>query len=148
MSEGSFVQSTSVGLVLARRLVDAACAAAAERGLALAIVVVDAAGHPVLSARMDGAQLCAMPLAADKAYTAAACGLPTAAWAERTQPGAGDWGLNTALGGRLIAFAGGLALYSGRAIVGGIGVSGAKAHDDAQVAQAAATAVGLSTTAS
>jgi uncharacterized protein GlcG (DUF336 family) len=112
-------------------------------GLAIAAAVVDSGGQLVEAVRMDGAQLCAMPLAMDKAYTAVACGLPTAAWATRTQPGQADWGLNTALGGRLIAFAGGVPLYSESILVGGLGISGAAAHQDQAVAEAAVSAIGM-----
>jgi uncharacterized protein GlcG (DUF336 family) len=137
------VRRADAGLDLARALVEAARAEATRLGLAIAAVVVDSGGQLVEAVRMDGAQLCAMPLAMDKAYTSVACGLPTAAWAKRTQPGQADWGLNTALGGRLIAFAGGAPLYSGAHLVGGLGISGAAAHLDEAVANAAVSALGL-----
>jgi glc operon protein GlcG len=137
------IRKADVGLDLARALVEAARAEADRLGLAIAAAVVDSGGQLVEAVRMDGAQLCAMPLAMDKAYTAVACGLPTAAWATRTQPGQADWGLNTALGGRLIAFAGGIPLYSGSILVGGLGISGAAAHQDEAVAEAAVSALGL-----
>jgi glc operon protein GlcG len=137
------IRKADVGLDLARALVEAARAEANRLGLAIAAAVVDSGGQLVEAVRMDGAQLCAMPLAMDKAYTAVACGLPTAAWATRTQPGQADWGLNTALGGRLIAFAGGIPLYSGSILVGGLGISGAAAHQDEAVAEAAVSALGM-----
>lgn len=99
MERQGLVQRADVGLVHARALVESARAEAVRLGLAISAAVVDSGGQLVEAVRMDGAQLCAMPLAMDKAYTAVACGLPTAAWAKRTQPGQTDWGLNTALGG-------------------------------------------------
>ncbi|MBS0394450.1 MAG: heme-binding protein [Proteobacteria bacterium] len=137
------VHRVEVGLAAARTLVDAAIETARSRGVALAFVVVDGAGAIVEAVRMDGAQVCAMPLAIDKAYTAVACGLPTAAWSARTQPGQADWGLNTALAGRLVAFAGGVPLYLDGRLAGGLGVSGAPAHVDQAVAEAAAAKAGF-----
>lgn len=137
------VTKKDVALETALALIQAASMEAARLGLAIAAAVVDSGGQIVASLRMDGAQLCAMPLAIDKAYTAVACGLPTAAWAERTQPGKGDWGLSTTLGGRFIAFGGGVPLFDSSALVGGLGVSGAAAQDDVAVATAAVARVGL-----
>ena len=65
----------------------------------MGLAVVDTAGGVVASARMDGAQLIAVDLATDKAYTAVAFGQPTEAWSDSTQPGGADWGLSTTLGG-------------------------------------------------
>ena len=138
-----FVTKKDVGLDTALALIQAASEEAARLGLAISAAVVDSGGQIVASLRMDGAQLCAMPLAIDKAYTAVACGLPTAAWAERTQPGKRDWGLSTALGGRFIAFGGGIPLFVSSKLVGGLGVSGAAASDDVSVATAAVARVGL-----
>lgn len=137
------VSKADVGLELARSLIEASRTEAAQRGLAIAAAVVDSGGQLVASLRMDGAQLCAMTLAIDKAYTAVACGLPTAVWSERTRPGNPDWGLSTALGGRFIAFGGGLPLYASSNLVGGLGVSGAAASDDESIAAAAVTSMGL-----
>src|SRR5665213_1876082 len=81
-----FVIKKDVGLDTALALIQAASKEAARLGLAISAAVVDSSGQLVASLRMDGAQLCAMPLAIDKAFTAVACGLPTAAWAERTRP--------------------------------------------------------------
>jgi len=103
---------------------------AESRGRALAMVVVDPGGNVVASQRMDGAQLVAMELATDKAYTAVACGEPTELWAECTQPGNSDWGLALSAGGRFIVFAGGLPLKVNGVVVGALGISGGPSEID------------------
>lgn len=143
MNDSALTIRTDVGIRAAQALIEAARAEAQRLGLAISVAVLDSGGQLVAALRMDGAQLCAMPLAIDKAYTAVACGLPTAAWAERTQPGKADWGLNTALGGRLIAFGGGLPVFAATSLVGGVGVSGATAAQDDAIAKAAIKGAGL-----
>ena len=130
-------------LDLALRLIDGACQEAARREVAMGLAVVDTAGGVVASARMDGAQLVAVDLATDKAYTAVAFGQPTEAWSDSTQPGGADWGLSTTLGGRLVVFAGGLPVRVDGQVVGAIGVSGSAAQVDRACAQAGIAAVGL-----
>jgi len=96
----------------------------------LAAVMVDSGGNPGASMRMDGAQLVAMPLAINKAYTSVACSLPTETWGPGSEPGGLDWGLALSVAGRFFVFAGGLLLRSDGALVGGIAVSGAAATAD------------------
>ena len=105
-------------------------AEAERREVALSAVVCDLGGEVVAAQRMDGAQLAAMALAIDKAYTAVSFGHPTEAWAQSTEPGAGDWGLSTVLGGRIVVFAGGLPLRRDGRLVGAVGVSGSAAEVD------------------
>lgn len=133
-----------VGLDLAERILRGVRAEAERLGVAMGMAVVDLGGHVVASARMDGAQLPARELAVGKAYTAVSFGRPTEAWAQSTQPGGGDWGLATALAGRLVVFAGGLPIKEvDGETVGGLGVSGAAADVDRRCAAAGLTAAGL-----
>ena len=118
-------------------------AEAQNRNAELAAVVVDTGGNIVASMRMDGAQLDAMPLAIDKAYTAVACGMPTETWGPGSQPGGPDWGLTLSVGGRFVVFAGGLSLRSGGSLVGGLGVSGAAAEVDRVCASAGLQSAGF-----
>jgi cob(I)alamin adenosyltransferase len=130
-----------MGHGLARRLAEGAFAQAAELGIPIAVAVVDAGGNLVAVDRMDGAQTVAAPLAIDKAWTAAACAAPTDAWAQSTAPGGDDWGMSTALGGRIVVMPGGLPVMAGGQVVGGIGVSGGEGHEDRKCADAALAAV-------
>jgi uncharacterized protein GlcG (DUF336 family) len=84
--------------------------------------VVDRGGNLVAAARMDGAQLAALSLATDKAYTAVSFGFPTSAWVDSSAPGGSDWGLGSTLGGRSVVFPGGVPLYADGELVGALGV--------------------------
>ncbi|MEO5834537.1 MAG: heme-binding protein, partial [Nakamurella sp.] len=97
----------------------------------------------VAAGRMDGAQLGALSLATDKAFTAVSFGHPTSAWVDSSGPGGSDWGLAGTLGGRAIVFPGGVPLYADGHLVGGVGVSGTASLIDAECASAAAVACGL-----
>ena len=55
---------------------------------------------------------------------------------ELTDPGADLAGMNSADTGRYIAFAGGVPLWDGERVVGGIGVSGGSAEQDRAAAEA------------
>lgn len=120
-----------VTLELAERLTKAALSAAAKP---MAIAVTDRHGELVLATRMDGASRVALALAVDKAFTAAAFNAPTDAWGEVTKPGAADWGLTSALAGRIVILAGGFPLRGDGELIGAIGVSGAAPHVDNETA--------------
>ena len=126
-----------MGAELARRLVQAALERARSLGIAVAAAVVDSGGNLVAFERMDGAQIVAAPLAIDKAWSAVACDAPTDAWVTTTQPGAADWGFNTALGGRVIVMPGGVPVRLANQLVGGIGVSGGEGFQDRDCAETA-----------
>lgn len=126
----------------ARRLADAAQAAAARSGIAIAVAVVDRGGHVILVDRMDAAATCAVPLAVSKAETAAATLAPTQTWFGSTQPGMADWGMNAALGGRFNAMPGGLPVAIAGQVAGAIGVSGGEAAQDVACASAAIASLG------
>jgi uncharacterized protein GlcG (DUF336 family) len=145
VDSNGIVMRAEVGLDLADRLLRGVRDEAARRGLSLGAAVVDRGGQLVAAMRMDGAQICAVPLAIDKAYTAVACGAPTDTWAGTTQPGGGDWGLNTALGGRLIVAAGGLPIVHDGELIRGLGASGAASSDDKACTEAALRSAGLAT---
>jgi len=127
-----------IDLELALQLCEAARAQAGARAVQVSVAVVDAGGHLVAFQRMDGAEIAGPVLARDKAYTAVAHRISTA----ELKPEVGERGDLTGMfaadGGRYICFPGGLPLWSGGRVVGGVGVSGGSADDDADVAQAAA----------
>lgn len=119
--------------------IDGAIVEAERIGVAIVAWVVDLGGNDVAMTRMDGSPLLSRQVAADKAWTAAAFGKPTAWWAEAI---AADPAL-AALGGgnRLMPVPGGVPLVVDGAVVGGFGVSGATAEQDHQIATAGAAAV-------
>jgi uncharacterized protein GlcG (DUF336 family) len=144
-SAAQLTHAPDMSLALAEELLDMVKTEAASRGVRLAAVVVDRGGNAVASMRMDRAQLGAASLASDKAVTAVSFGHPTRAWLASSAPGGSDWGLAHTLGGRAIVFPGGVPVYAGDELVGGLGVSGTAADVDEACAEAAVRSQGLST---
>jgi uncharacterized protein GlcG (DUF336 family) len=119
------------------------CRAALDRaaglGVLVSVAVVDAGGHLVAFARMDGAEIAGPVLAVDKAYTAVANSAATHELALAAAPGGPLYGLHATAGGRFVIFGGGLPLRHAGRIVGGVGVSGAAdPAEDVACAEAAA----------
>jgi glc operon protein GlcG len=132
----------SRGLTLAgaRRLVAAAEAKARKDGAGAAIAVVDAGGHLLAVARLDGTFPAAAEIAAGKARTAALFRRATKDLEEVVNQG--RTAMATLPG--VITFTplqGGVPVLDGGEVVGALGVSGAKsaAHDE-EIAQAAVAA--------
>lgn len=120
----------------ARRVLDAALAAADDLGVAVVVWVVDPGGDDVTMARMDGSPLLSRQVARDKAWTAVAFGRPSGWWAETIRD---DLGLEAlGRGNRLMPVPGGVPLRVDGAVVGGLGVSGATAEQDEAIATAGA----------
>lgn len=136
------IERHSPSLDLALELLAGVRAQADERGLGLAMSVVDCAGHVVASHRMDHAALGAMRLAVGKAFTAAQWGVRTGDFMASTQPGGVDWGYN-ATDERIVVYAGGIPLYSDGQLVGAVGASGGTAEEDEACVTAAARSLGF-----
>ncbi|MRG59487.1 heme-binding protein [Agromyces sp. CFH 90414] len=130
--------AASIPLDLAVELVGAARAHAESLGVAVSIAVVDAGGHLVAFARMDGAEIAGPTLAVDKAFTAVAHRAATGDLGPLAVPGGPLAGLHANGGGRYVVFAGGLPLAVDGVVAAGVGVSGASADEDAACAAAAA----------
>lgn len=102
-------------------------------GWNMVVAIVDDGGHPVLLARMDGAQLGSVEIALEKARAAVKFRRPTAetaGWVEATPGLIGLPGI--------VPVAGGVPLWFDGHLIGAVGVSGASAAEDAVVAGAAA----------
>ena len=127
----------NVASALARQLLDAATARAAEIGKAFTIAVVDASGVLKALERMDGAPLISIQIAQDKAYTAVGFGIPSGGWYDFIKDD-GPLALGAPTGiDRLVIFGGGFPITVDGEVVGGIGVSGGHYSEDADVAEAA-----------
>src|SRR5690606_23047306 len=114
---------TAISQAAADILIDAATAKATELGLRVAIAVVDAGGALKAFRRMDGAPLLATEIATNKAYTAAAYGMPTHAWHDfiKEDPPLLHGIVHTP---RLVVFGGGYPVELEGGIAGAIGISG------------------------
>jgi uncharacterized protein GlcG (DUF336 family) len=103
----------------------------------MCIAVTDASGTLVAFERMDGGKVTSVTIAIDKAYTAAAAKKATHEYGTASQPGAPAYGINTAIGGRLMVVGGGLPVIVSGEVVGAVGVSSGTPDQDRDVAQAA-----------
>ena len=130
-------QAAGLTLAAARRMIAAVESEAAAMKVAMSAAVVDAGDQLVAFARMDGADLVGVRLAQDKAYTALVNRMPTRDLAPLVQPGTEFYGYDSAAGGRMIVFAGGMPLERDGVLVGAIGVSGGSAEEDQRAADAA-----------
>jgi glc operon protein GlcG len=119
----------------ARRMVDAAMAAAESMSVPVTVVVVDESGVIKEMVRMDGAPLVSVQTAINKAYAAAAIGMPPDDFYAAIES---DSAAVTEFGTRpgLALIAGGLPVIADGKTAGAIGVAGAMtAADDRRIAE-------------
>jgi uncharacterized protein GlcG (DUF336 family) len=131
----------SISLSLAMQALQAALNEADSLQVSVSISILDASGELLHMAHMDGAPALSREIARRKAATAVAFGVPTVAWEERLQQcsSAVRQGLPSQDGVAL--FGGGEPFRVYGCVAGGIGISGATEHVDAQCAQAAVRCV-------
>lgn len=115
---------------------------ARTNGWEVAVAVYDRSCDLVAFGRTDAVAIPSVQFAMDKGWTAAGLGKSTEAFAHRAQE---KPTLAMGLGGRerLMVWGGGIAVLSDGVCVGGIGVSGARDHEDIACAEAAVAALGL-----
>lgn len=131
-----FETQRSLTLGAATRLAQLGQNCADELGFAMNVVVVDRAGLPLVVLRNPKAPDASLEFAQRKAYTAASYGWPTVKWndivADRPLVMQG-----LAQNPKVSLIAGGIPVQIEGETIGAIGVAGAKAPEDHQVAQAA-----------
>ncbi|WP_309626337.1 heme-binding protein [Methylibium sp.] len=134
---------SSVTAEAAHAAVAAAVAHAGSLGIRVNAAVTDEAGVLMAFLRVPGAFLHAVDIAIDKAYTAASFGFATERWMSILES---DPAVRAGIvqRPRLVVFGGGVPIYAGPQLVGGIGVSGGSAEQDAACARAGLAAIGLS----
>lgn len=120
----------------ARLLIAGARARSDAIGVPMCIAITDESGNLIAFERMDGGKVTSTTIAIDKAYTSAAARRATHDYGAASQPGGPAYGINSAIGGRLLVVAGGLPVLVDGAVVGGIGVSSGTPAQDQDVAQA------------
>jgi uncharacterized protein GlcG (DUF336 family) len=122
-----------IRLELAQALIDRAVEAAQARNFRMAVAIVEPSGELVAFVRMDDTQYVSIRVAEEKAYTAARNRMATSIIEERVLAGR-----TVTLGNRdVIPVSGGLPILVDGKIVGAIGVSGASAAEDNEIALAA-----------
>lgn len=121
----------------ARLLIEGARAKAAEIDVPMCIAIADESGHLIAFERMDGGKTTSITIAIDKAFTAAAARKATHEYNALCVPGNLAFGINSAIGGRLMVVGGGLPVtVEGDEVVGGIGLSSGTPQQDMDCAQA------------
>lgn len=118
--------SQELTLATAQQLAQAAIDKARQLGIAVAVAVVDSAGHPIVLHRMADSLLAAIELSQNKAWTAVSFKRSTAdlGAASAELPG---------LSGRVVLFGGGEPIRCADQVLGGIGVSGGTVEEDCQI---------------
>jgi uncharacterized protein GlcG (DUF336 family) len=132
----AFLQQKSVSSDLAQKMIDRAVEKAKELGVKVNIAIVDQGGNLKTFCRMDGAPILSIQIAQNKAYTAAAFGIPTHQWYEmiKDEPSLRHGIVHTE---KLVIFGGGYPIYDGNDLAGGIGVSGGSEEEDRMCCEAA-----------
>ncbi|ODT66098.1 MAG: DNA polymerase III subunit delta' [Pelagibacterium sp. SCN 63-23] len=130
------ISVTRLDLADARILLEGARTEADRIGVPMCIAIVDESGNLIAFERMEGGKVTSATIAIDKAYTAAAARRATHEYGQASQPGNPAYGINSAIGGRLMVVGGGLPVAVDGVVVGGIGVSSGTPAQDQQVAQA------------
>lgn len=136
------VKLSSLSTKAARDILASVIEEAEALKLSVAVVVTDLHGHIVASARMDGVSPTVLGFAEDKAYTAANMKRSTEAFAERMASSDSlKMGLSTRP--RLLVWGGGLPIFYEKQLVGGLGISGAKDHEDIAIGKKILTHYGF-----
>lgn len=138
--------ASGLSLAEANAIVAAALAAARADGLPpVAVVVLDAAGHPVALQREDGATMLRTDIALGKAYAAAGMGVATRVLHQRAQDNPVFFNaLASSSQGRFIPQTGAVAIRrADGTLVGAVGASGGTGAQDEAICAAGVRAAGL-----
>lgn len=131
---GEAIVKEVMSLRLAVKLIEAVEEKATEMGLAVVIAVSDASGRPVAVHCMDGAYHGSFDVAVNKTYTSTAFQMSTAKLSKLCQPGNELYGLQFSNDGKVMILGGGEPLMVGKTMIGALGVSGASASEDSELA--------------
>lgn len=105
------------------------------------IAIVDTSARLLHFQRMPGAKYASIDIAVNKAFTAAAFGLPTHSYGQQVSSGGPLFGINNSNGGKFMTIGGGLPIKVDGQLVGAIGCSTGTPEEDRQVAQAGVDAI-------
>lgn len=103
------------------------------------IVIVDPSAVDLAALRMAGAKVLSLRSARAKAQTAASTGKPSDALPEAVRPA-----IASATDGAMTGLAGGLPIWRGGVLLGGVGIGSGTGAQDIEVAMAALAAIGAS----
>jgi uncharacterized protein GlcG (DUF336 family) len=134
-----------MNLDLAQRIISATLAAGRARNAhPLSVVVLDAGGNMVASAREDGAGIARLEFAHGKAWGSLGLGFGSRSLSERVHANPPFFAAAASLlAGRLLPAPGGVIVMRGDQLIGALGVSGDTGDTDEECAMAALEACGL-----
>ena len=124
-----------VTLDIAKKLIEKIEGYATSVGKKAVIAVCGPDGNPVAVHVMDGAFLVSFDVAVKKAYTAVSVKMSTMELGKLVQPGQTFAGLEQIESDKLVFFGGGVPLFVGDNLVGGLGISGGTGEEDDDIAQ-------------
>ena len=124
-----------VTLDIAKKLIEKIEGYATSVGKKAVVAVCGPDGNPVAVHVMDGAFLVSFDVAVKKAYTAVSVKMSTMELGKLVQPGQTFAGLEQIERDKLVFFGGGVPLFAGDKLVGGLGISGGTGEEDDDIAQ-------------
>jgi glc operon protein GlcG len=125
----------------AKRAVDLIIEKAQRLQKSIVVAVTDAHGELIAFARMDGAALPSITIAANKAWTAARAQKPTKEVGEKVRNPERGHDISYYGDARFVGWGGGLPVWKNGEVVGAIAVSGLSSEEDAQLAKLAVDAI-------
>lgn len=124
-----------VSLDIAKKLIEKIEGYAGSVGKNAVIAVCGPDGNPIAVHVMDDAFLVSFDVAVKKAYTAVSVKMSTMELGKLVQPGQTFAGLEQIEKDKLVFFGGGVPLFAGDKLVGGLGVSGGTGEEDDDIAR-------------
>lgn len=127
--------AVALDLYIARKLSNRIIKKAIEMRCNVVVSIVDMAGLPILTEKMDGAFPISFDLSRKKAYTSAMLKMSTQAVKELTKQGGDFEGLEDMVVEDIVSLGGGTPIIVDGEIIGAIGVSGGSAKEDGYLAE-------------
>ncbi len=126
----------------AKKALDTVVEEALRRGKAAVVAIADSHGELIAFARMDGAPISSIRIAANKAYTAARERKATKDIGDKVR--SPEKGHDIAYYGdpRFVGWGGGVPIWKDSVVVGAVGVSGLSSLEDVELANMALAALG------
>jgi glc operon protein GlcG len=125
----------------AKRAVDLIVEKALQLQKAVVVAVSDAHGELISLARMDGAALPSITIAANKAWTAARLEKPTKEVGEKVRHPEKGHDISYYGDSRFLGWGGGLPVWKDGEVVGAVAVSGLSSEEDAELARLAVDSI-------
>ena len=135
------IQTTSLGVVEAQKVLAAIQAELERRGHAAVIAVADAHGELIALLRLDGAPLPSILIATNKAWTAARERQPSRALGQKARHPQDGFDMAYYGDPRYIGWGGGLPVLKDGVVVGSVAVSGLPEQEDMELAQIGVDAI-------